>query len=114
MQSLQGLFRGKKAAFDKTLKDIRELEEHTKEQFKKLTCFGRGISDEGATDKHCDPQALNVAHLSINFPMQPQQKACVPLMKTRRDLSSLVQCKEGSVIKHSDSASDEGNATTNV
>jgi len=99
-EGYKACFEEKSKAFDKTIADVRELEEHTKQQFKKLTCFGRGISEEGVGNTHCDPDALNVAHLTVTFPVKPNPKPCVPLMHTRRDLSALVTCKEGSVVPH--------------
>merc|ERR1712194_25574 len=85
-------------SFEKTVAETKELEAHTKEQFQKLTCFERGISDEGSAESSmsCDPSALSTAHLSVTYPMKPQPKGCMKLTGSRRD-HSMVQCKEGKV-----------------
>jgi len=106
-------FKEKVAAFEKTEADVKELEAHTKDQFKKLTCFEHGIADGGGVpgSPDCDPATLNTAHLTVTYPVKPQAKTCIGLMKTRRDFG-LVQCKLGQVVPKTSGTTSTSAPTT--
>jgi hypothetical protein len=90
---------------------IQDLEDHVKQQFKTMSCFGHSFSEEGeeSSNSECDPHAYETNHLDVNYPNEPRKEMCVGLIDTRRDYSTIV-C-DGETVVSGNASRNHGNAT---
>jgi hypothetical protein len=107
-------FDEKLAQFTKRLEKVRQLEEHVKNQFQSMSCFGHAFGEDSDSDEgggECDPDAYETNHLDVQYPNTPQKQRCISLMNTRRNYSEVV-CDGDYSVGGGDSGGESGNVTT--
>lgn len=100
-------FSEQQAAMTAKITKVQALEQHVKEQFQSMSCFGNTFSEQAESE--CDPDAYETNHLDVVYPSTPRKQVCVSLMNTRRNYDEIV-CN-GEEVVTGNASRNHGNAT---
>jgi hypothetical protein len=82
-------YQEKTALLTRVIDDVRQVEEHVKNTFKTLTCFGRTVMQDMPNSRPaCNASEVDTTYLNVFYPSEPTRESCSDSVSTSWNYSA--------------------------